>query len=161
MYLAYLVILVLLSVILILLWEEERRFKRSISQGLANKYWILRERRRFVRFNEELKIRYNVLRESSNFNNAKTSNISRKGIGLLAYEKLRKKDYVDMEIELPQFPKPIKLIGQVIWTKDLETCDENGRRLFYTGIKFLKINPEAEALLLTHLNALRLRQVQG
>jgi hypothetical protein len=42
-----------------------------------------------------------------------------------------------------------------MWVKELPHADEKGRRLFYAGIRFYKINPEHEAILLAHLNTLK------
>ena len=156
MYLMCSVTTAVLVLILILLWKEERRFRRRIAHGLANKFWILRERRRFVRFKEGMKIRYNLLQhKSSNLIPSKTTNVSRRGLCLLTYEKLKVKDWLNLEIELPDFSKPITLTGQVLWVKDLQSHDAQGRRLFYMGIRLSKIKPEFEAMLLTHLNTLK------
>lgn len=155
MYLIYTVTLAVLIIILILLWKEERRLGKNITHGLANKFWILRERRKYVRFKKETKIRYHLLHKPSAFTQSKTADISRKGLSLLTYEKLRSKDWLNLEIELPNFSRPVRLTGQVVWTKDLQKQDDQGRRLFYVGIKFSKIKPEFEAMLLTHLNTLK------
>lgn len=155
MYFVYGVTLIVLILILILLWKEERKFRKYITYGLASKYWILRERRRYVRFDKEIKINYKHQDNPSGFHSTKTANISRKGLCLLTYEKLKQKTCLDMELKIPDFSKSAKLTGQVTWIKDLKTQDVQGRRLFYVGIRFLKINPESEAMLLTHLNALK------
>ena len=160
MYLIYTVTLLVLIIILVLLWKEERRLGRNITYGLANKFWILRERRRFVRFQKEMKIRYNLLHKPSDATESKTADISRKGLCLLTYEKLRLKDWLSLEVELPDFSRPVKLTGQVVWIKDLQSHDEQGRRLFYVGIKFSKIKPEFEAMLLAHLNTLKRSDAQ-
>lgn len=154
----YTLTLIILGLILMLLWKEERRFRKSITHGLANKYWILRERRRYVRFKEEIKIRYNILNKSPDLRNVKTSDLSERGLCLLTYEKLKEKSYLNLEMELPHFSKPVRLVGQVVWLKELHARDAQGRRLFHVGISFLEINPEAEALLLTHLSNLRPQQ---
>ncbi|MDP6685764.1 MAG: PilZ domain-containing protein, partial [Candidatus Omnitrophota bacterium] len=70
-------------------------------------------------------------------------------------EKLKAKDFLELELELHDSSKPIKLVGQVMWLKELSRSDEKERRLFYVGIKFAKINPDSEAILLTHLNTLK------
>lgn len=155
MYFFYLTLLIILLIILALLRSEEKRLKNSITHGLASKFWVLREKRRYVRFDEDLKIRYNILSEAPHFKESKTANLSRKGVCLLTYEKLKKKKNIAIEINIPGFSKPVRFIGQIMWTKDLQAHDERGRRLFYVGVKFMKIAPEAEAVLLTHLNNLR------
>ena len=155
MYLFYLTLLIFLLMILALLRSEEKRLKNSTTHGLASKFWALRERRIYVRFDENLKIRYDLLSKTPSFQESKTVNLSKKGVCLLTYEKLERKKHLDLEIEVPGFSKPVKFIGQVMWTRDLRSQDERGRRLFYVGVKFMKIAPEAEAILLTHLNDLK------
>ena len=123
--------------------------------GRASKFWILRERRRFVRFSDEINIRYNFLGKSYDPHYSKTTNISSRGICILTYERLRDNGYLDLEMEVPNMTRPIKIIGQVVWTKDLHRQDREGRRLFYAGVRFSKINPKYEALLLTHLSTLK------
>lgn len=155
MYLFYITLLIFLLIILVLLRNEERRLKYSATHGLASKFWVLRERRRYVRFDENLKIRYNVLSKTPRFKESKTTNLSRKGVCLVTYEKLKQKKLLDLEIDIPGFSKPVKFIGQLMWIKDLQSHDDRGRRLFYVGVRFMKIAPEAEAILLTHLNNLK------
>ncbi|MBU1147165.1 MAG: PilZ domain-containing protein [Candidatus Omnitrophica bacterium] len=154
MYLAYAFILSILLLILIMLWLEENRLRNDITLGLARKYWVLREKRKYVRFDEEIKIRYDLLQKPPNSYDSKTANVSQKGLCLVTYEKLKENSCIGLEVEVPGFSKPAKLIGQVAWTKDLQNQDAQGRRLFYAGVKFIKINPAAEAMLLTHLNTL-------
>ena len=155
MYYLYFFTLVILFYILTLLWREERRLKNSITHGMANKFWVLREKRRFVRFDKEVKIRYNVKNRPGNVTSSKTANISKKGLCILAYEKLKEKTFLEVEVDLPDNSGLIVLTGTVVWTKDLHIKDAQGRRLFYTGIKFSKINPKHEALLISYLNTLK------
>jgi len=149
MYLIYTIILLTLLLVLVITLAEEIRTRRGITHGIANKYWVLREKRRFVRFQEGMKIRYN--RQGD----IKMRNISRKGLCISTYEKLKTKDSLEIEIEVPGFSKPIKLMGQVMWVKELRSPDDQGRRMFYTGMRFGKIDPAAEAVLITHLNTLK------
>jgi len=150
-----LIILLVLIPSYILLRKEEKRIRNALIYGMASKFWILRERRRFIRFHEEIKIRYNFLGKTYDPHYSKTTNISSRGICVLTYERLKDKGYMDLELEVPDIPKPIKVIGQVVWIKDLQSQDKEGRRLFYAGIRFSKINPKSEALLLTHLGTLK------
>ena len=155
MYLAYTIILLILILILAVTLREEVRIRKGITQGVANRYWVLREKRRFVRFQEDLKIRYNRIGSELNSDNTKMHNISKTGMCISTYEKLKKKDSLKIEIEVPGFSRPVKLIGSVMWIKELQSTDGHGRRLFYTGIRLGKIGPEAEAMLITHLNTLK------
>jgi len=154
-YLLYAVVLLVLIFILFLTLKEEVITRRGVTQGIANKYWILREKRKFVRFDEDMKIRYNRVDSEPGAGNTKMVNLSRKGICISTYEKLKEKDTLRMEIEVPGFSKPVKLTGYVMWIKELRSRDDRDRRIFYTGIKFGKIDPGSEAVLITHLNTLK------
>lgn len=154
MYLAYIVTLFILCLILFLVLAEEARHRNSITHGIANKYWMLRERRHFVRFDSDLKIRYDLI-NSKQTQDADTNNISMAGLCISTYEKLRQKDVMELAVDVPGFSKPVRLTGRVIWVKELHSHDNEGRRIFYTGIKFNKISPDSKAILLTHLNKLK------
>jgi hypothetical protein len=91
MYFIYTLALVLLLVILILLLAEENRFRKTITHGLARKFWLLKEKRRFLRFGEEIKIRYNLRMSAAPPSDSKTVNISRTGLCIVVYEKVDKK----------------------------------------------------------------------
>jgi predicted DNA-binding WGR domain protein len=155
MYLIYTIILLILVLILGITLKEEVMARKGVTHGIANKYWILREKRRFVRFQEDMKIRYNRIGSESSQGNTKMRNVSRKGLCISTYEKLKKKDTLAVEIEVPGFSKPVRLTGSVMWVKELRSPDKDGRRMFYTGMKFGKIDPESEAILITHLNTLK------
>ena len=155
MYLVYTIILLVLVLILGLTLKEEIMARKGITHGMANKYWALREKRRFVRFQEDMKIRCNRVDSTSSRGDAKMKNIAQKGLCISTYEKLKKKDKLDIEIEVPGFSKPVRLTGSVMWVKELRSPDKDGRRMFYTGLRFGKIRPESEAILITHLNTLK------
>ena len=155
MYSITLILLLILIPIYILLKKEEKRIKNSLVHGMASKFWFLRERRRSIRFSDEIKIRYNLLGKTYDPHYSKTTNISSRGICILTYERLKNNSYIDLEMDVSGIPKPVKLIGEIVWIKDLQKQDEEGRRLFYAGVRFSKINPKYEALLLAHLNTLK------
>jgi len=151
----YTITLLILVLILGLTLKEEIMVRKGITHGMANKYWAVREKRKFVRFQEDMKIRYNRINSTSSRNNTKMRNISTKGLCISTYEKLEKKDMLDLEIEVPGFSKPVRLTGSVMWVKELRSADKDGRRMFYTGLRFVKIDTGSEAILITHLNTLK------
>jgi len=155
MYTITITILFILGLIYIFLRKEEKRVKDGLTYGLASKFWILKERRRFVRFDQDIKIKYNLLNKTHEPYYSKTSNISSRGVCIVTFERMKDKGYIDLEMDIPNTPKPIKLIGQVMWTKDLQTQDKDGRRLFFAGIRFTKIDPKSEALIISHLKTLK------
>jgi hypothetical protein len=155
MYLIYAIILLILVLILGLTLKEEIIIRRGVTHGMANKYWALREKRKSVRFRENMKVRYNRVGSKAIRGDTKMKNISKKGLCISTYEKLEKKDTLDIEIEVPGFPKPVRLTGSIMWVKELRVPDKDGRRMFYTGLRFGKISPESEAVLIAHLNTLK------
>lgn len=149
------VILLILILILVLILREGARARKGITHGVANKYWILREKRNFVRFQENMKIRYNRIGSGPRQDDTKIQNISSNGLCISTYEKLKEKDNLEIEIEVPDFSKPVKLIGTVMWVKELQSSDEQGRRIFYTGIRIGKIRSESKIILMAHLNTMK------
>jgi len=154
-YLVCAVILLILILILALILREGATVRKGITHGVANKYWILREKRNFVRFQENMKIRYNRIGFGLRQDNTKIQNISSNGLCISTYEKLKEKDNLEIEIEVPGFSKPVKLIGAVMWVKELHSSDEQGRRIFYTGIRIRKIRSESRIILMAHLNTMK------
>ena len=118
MYMVYTITLLILVLILGLTLKEEIMVRKGITHGMANKYWAVREKRKFVRFQEDMKIRYNRINSTSSRNNTKMRNISTKGLCISTYEKLEKKDMLDLEIEVPGFSKPVRLT--IIWLSPLQ-----------------------------------------
>lgn len=154
MYLVYTIILLVLILVLGLTLREEIMIRKGLTNGMVNKYWALREKRRFVRFREDMKIRFSHVDPHSG-GDIKMANISKKGLCVSTYEKLKKKDILSVEIEVPGFSKPVNATGIVMWVKELRQPDKDGRRMFYTGMRFEKIDPESEAILITHLSTLK------
>lgn len=156
MYIFYIAAITILITILALLYKEEKKLKCSVIQGIINRYWVLKERRRFVRFKDELKIRYNLLKIiPKNGHNGHTVNISKSGLCITTYEKLNKKSILDIEVDVPDFPKPARLIGQIVWIKEVPKGEDREKRVFQSGIKISKIDVDSEAMLLTHLSTLK------
>ncbi len=147
----YLVLLSLLIIILALIKKEEDLYRKAIAQGIANKYWPIREKRKFVRFDDDIRIRYLINKDDSMYRHSKTTNISKGGICLVTYEKLKEKSNLNIELDVPNSSKSIEVKCQVVWTKNLQNTDSEGRRMFYVGVKFTKINSQNEALLTEHL----------
>ena len=156
MYIACAVILLILISILALILREGLNARKGITHGVANKYWVLREKRNFVRFQEDMKIRYNRVGSMPSQSDIRMQNISSSGLCISTYEKLKEKDSLEIEIEVPDFSKPVKLIGTVMWVKELHSFDEKGRRIFYTGIKIGKIRSESKIILMAHLNTMKI-----
>jgi len=151
----YIIILLVLVLILCATLREEVLARKGITHGMANKYCALREKRRFVRFEEDLKIRYSLIDSKSNHKCTRTKDISKKGLCISTYEKLKKNDLLEVEIEVPSFSKPVKLTASVMWVKEMYSSDKDGKRMFYTGLRSAEIDPESEAVLLAHLGTLK------
>lgn len=102
----------------------------------------MKERRKFPRIYENVKVRYKIIKKEDNtfedkesIKFAEAANISLKGACLETEEKIEDGTFLSLEIKLPIFPHPIFVVGRVIWGKSFEDR-------FKVGIKFIKIGEE-------------------
>lgn len=103
------------------------------------------ERRKYVRLNGSLAIRYKILKnddvssEIESFDSqALSTNISEGGIRITMKEKLSPSDKILLQVTLPDKSMSVKLIGEVVWQQE-EKDDITGDNKFDTGIKYIKI----------------------
>ncbi len=161
MYLFYGTILVILLSILIVIYKEERRLRFGVSYGKIDRYLILKERRRYIRFNEEVPVHYKTIQNSSAaFHGGITKDLSKAGLGMVIDERLNIEEILDINFKVPDFDRPIKVIGRVVWIKEIKDKESNSqeKRTFRVGISFRKIDPESETLLVLYLNKLKQRK---
>lgn len=140
-FLVQIILICVLMLILAALYIDERQ-KRSakIAAGKLTEIWDGAERRRFLRVNTGMPVKYTIPAGSKNHNPTKSKNISAGGICITINEKLPPKSLLDLEIDLPDSAKPLVVRGEVMWTKE-ETGDANaqGIRRFSVGVEFKEI----------------------
>lgn len=143
-----LIVSVLILVLSALYIDEHRTRYQNIPVGRMTGYWNGKERRKDVRIDKILDIRYTIEERPRATGNSLTKNISRGGILVETSEKLLVESLLGLEINIPNHQKPIVADGKVVWVKESPAMDQSGKRVFNTGIKFVYMDPmERENLL--------------
>lgn len=131
----------------LLLW---RRYTRRVTRipAYLDSYWdVLKERRNSRRFKKSLPVICNVAEKTGNVHHIFSKNISGEGLCLRVPEILPEGSQLDLKIEAPDDNNLITARGEVVWVKESEEEPGQTQRLFDTGIKFTKIEPEDKARL--------------
>jgi len=102
----------------------------------------MEERRKYVRLNTLVDVAYQKHQPEVEKELSLSKNISKGGICLIAYEKLKKFDLLDLKLYLPGARAPINAVGKVVWTEEFIIGDISTGRRFDVGIEFMKISPE-------------------
>ena len=95
---------------------------------------MIKERRKYIRLSTDIKFSYKLKDSKGIVKKSLTKNISPSGISGLVDKVIKKSDLLELNIEVPNFKKPISAIGKVIWTAD-EKADK-----IDVGIKFEEID---------------------
>lgn len=138
--------------ILAIIYQEERRRRREEKKPTKfNRVWPSgKEKRKSIRLDTEIDVLYEVY---SGKVSAKRSSISRNisvgGINLALNEKLFPETTLRLQLNIPQFPRPIFVQGKIVWVKEISQkfIGERKQRLFATGIQFMQVDKKDELLL--------------
>ena len=98
------------------------------------------ESRKFIRLRAPLPVEYSLIKKHTR-QKAHTSsmmNICVGGLSLLVKEEVRQGDLMKIEIQVPQWVEPVKVIGDVIWCSPAK--DKQGSQM-EAGVRFREINP--------------------
>lgn len=112
--------------------DKEKIYKfmyKNFPQQLAKQWWKdfiieekggeeMEDRRTFARFKAEFPLRFLEPR-SGKEGEAKTSDISAKGVGLVTEEELTLRAPLELWLEIPDKGEPIYTRGEVVWQKKL------------------------------------------
>ena len=152
------VFLLLLSVTLMMLWGHEKiATRRVIPKAEVDECWDGEERRLYKRFDKGLEVEYSV-EKGHHLKKGSTVDLSRGGMKLLLDEKLPKGAILDMKIHIPEKKRTIELEADVVWTNDADKKDPSGRRLFFSGVKFITIKEPAGTNLSEYLSHLESKE---
>ena len=142
-----LIIAILCITILILtltaILADERKKQRSAMRPVRLKgYWDRANRRCAERLNISLDVKHLIDGRSAN---TKSVDISSSGIRLLMDERAGAGAVLHLEIKIPDRNRIVKLRGEAIWSKEsIEDEKGSAKRLFTTGIKFVKSSSDAK-----------------
>lgn len=97
----------------------------------------MEEKRRFVRIDWPVIVKYKVLDEPKTEDRCVGKNISEGGLSFPIYERVSKGNSLSLEIELPFDSMPIFAKGTVAWVKEV---GQRPTRFFEVGIEFRDIS---------------------
>jgi len=104
---------------------------------------IDKDRRKFPRIDSKVKVIYKILTDeekhmfldfSDYAHEALSRNLSIEGLCIKTGKYLSPGSSIAVEIIFPEISEPVRALGRVIWSKDLESSGE-----FYSGIEFIAI----------------------
>lgn len=133
--------------------DERKKNIKNMRPIKMKGYWDGRERRNTDRLNIILEVKYYI---DGKIAAIKSVDISAGGIRLLLDEKIERKTVLHLEMKLPNHEHIIKTTGEVVWSKE-SIEDEKGtaKRLFSTGVKFLKFHKDDEKEFFDFIHSLK------
>lgn len=149
------IFIALLTAILFMIYvRETRSLKKNGRKASLEEYWSGKERRRHARFKNKLEVSYTVAKKPRLKNGGHTVDISEGGLKVLMAEKLGKGSILGLTIVLPGSRKAASVEGEVVWSEEIEGMDISGKRLFYSGIRFLAIKEQPGSGFIEYIRSL-------
>lgn len=99
-----------------------------------------KERRAFERIEDTVSVKYKTLQGRIE-DVSLVKNIGGGGIRLSLAERLKPGTAIDLEITIPDDPKPFSAAGEVVWVSEIIISGDSVARYYDTGIEFTKIDP--------------------
>jgi len=113
---------------------------------------VLEERRKYVRLDAKVSVKYRILERGQPIKESGSKDIGGGGIRLHLNEYLSKDTPLELEITLPAEPKPILAEGLVVWSKEVGKEGGGGVGQWYdTGIMFTKIDSISRGKILKYV----------
>lgn len=137
------IIIGLIAMLIYILREESKERKKVEPVGKLEEYWDGRERRRVVRVDAAVNVRYKLLKSKAANRRSLSENISKLGACLLLDEKLTQGTLLELELEIPTFPKSLFTKAEVVWTKEF-SLQMTEKRSFYIGVEFLDTDHQSQ-----------------
>jgi c-di-GMP-binding flagellar brake protein YcgR len=134
-------VFVLAMILSTVLLEERKRQRQGMRPVRLEGYWKGDERRGSERLNVSLEVKYFINGKTAN---VKSMDISASGIRLTLDEKMERGTILRLEIKMPGQNRIIKASGEIVWSKEAAEEGKATKRLFNTGIKFLKLGKNDE-----------------
>ena len=96
-----------------------------------------KERRKFKRFDAFMSVKYQVPEKTDLQGISLSKDLSREGLKMNSPVDLEEGALVDLEINIPDDPKPVQTSGKVMWSRPAEGENQG----FDQGIRFLMMDP--------------------
>jgi len=111
----------------------------------------MEERRRFVRLDTQLKVKYTVLPQTE-ARPTVTKDISGGGICFFADEMLQPGTTLQVEMTLPDRDTPAPFTAEVIWCEPYEVIGKTKReRAIEVGVRFVEVAPVDQKAIMNHV----------
>ena len=100
--------------------------------------WIMdKERRKFKRFDAYMSVKFQVPGEEQGKGISLSKDLSREGLKINSNEDFKKGTLVDLEIAIPDDPKPVHTSGKVMWSRPSEGQNQG----YDQGVRFMMMDP--------------------
>ena len=97
-----------------------------------------KERRKFKRFDAYMSVRYQTPgTEQEAQGIALSKDLSREGLKINSSTRLNEGTTLDLELDIPDDPKPVRTSGKIMWTDSSQAKDQG----FDMGIRFMMMDP--------------------
>lgn len=96
-----------------------------------------KERRKFKRFDAYMSVRYQLSQAGETKGIALSKDLSREGLKLNTPSRLPEGSTLDLELDIPDDPKPVRTTGKIVWTQTSQGQDQG----FDIGVHFVMMDP--------------------
>lgn len=96
-----------------------------------------KERRKFKRFDAYMNVKYKAQETKGLQGSGLSKDLSREGIKVNSNRAIQNGTLLDIEIDIPDDPKPVITTGKVMWARPSELADKS----FDHGVAFLLMDP--------------------
>ncbi|OGW69302.1 MAG: hypothetical protein A2036_00595 [Omnitrophica bacterium GWA2_50_21] len=96
-----------------------------------------KENRKFKRFDAYMSVRYKANEPQRVTGISLSKDLSREGLKITSNEALRTGTVLNLEIDIPDDPKPVYSTAEVMWSKKIDGEQRN----FEHGVRFLMMDP--------------------
>ena len=114
-------------------------FNMSIDKVLTNKRRQLmdKERRKFKRFDAYMSIKYKMPGDERREEISLSKDLSREGLKMNSTKDIQEGSMIDMEIMIPDDPKPVHTSGKIVWSQRSEGQNQG----YDHGVRFTMMDP--------------------
>ena len=96
-----------------------------------------KERRKFKRFDAYMSVKFQVSDQQDIKGISLSKDLSREGLKINSNTDLKEGLLVDLEINIPDDPKPVHTAGRVMWSRPSQGRDQG----YDQGVRFLMMDP--------------------
>jgi c-di-GMP-binding flagellar brake protein YcgR len=96
-----------------------------------------KERRKFKRFDAYMSVKYQVPGQEETKGISLSKDLSREGLKINSNSNMKEGTVLDLEINIPDDPKPVHTSGKVMWSHPSEGRNQG----FDQGVRFVMMDP--------------------